>query len=354
MELPLGNVSIVCFSASYLVAFGLEWTRLAGRTAVGRAVTLLFGLAGFVAHTAYLLTRATHAHLPPLLSSTHDWLLVLAWLAILFYLFLSALQRDLPVGLFLLPLVLLLIGSAYVVRDIPSAAYVADAAAEKEALRGWRMLHSALLVFGMGGVILGFVLSMMYLVQHRQLKRKHVLQEGLALPSLARLARWNWWAIVVSVPLLTLGMLSGVCLIFLSRGAPHHISWGDPIVVASGLVWLVMMAFFCWLLWTPRTAGKQVAWLTIWAFGFLLATVLGLQMLTGGHATAAGAGQGEKQSADGWPPMTRRLCELRMGGRGKGLACPGQGTPREDAVQSVRHAWQVLKARPHGDARSLA
>ena len=305
----IGNVSVICFLASYVVAFGLEWTRLASRTSLGRAVMLLFGLAGFVAHTAYLLERSTQAHLPPLLSSTHDWLLVLAWLAILFYLFLSALQRDLPVGLFLLPFVLILIGSAYVVGNVPSALHARDPSLAQAVRQHWVMLHSSLLVFGMGGVIVGFVLSLMYLAQHHRLKQKQTLQGGLALPSLARLARLNWWAIVLCVPLLTLGMLTGVWLIFLSRAAPAPISWGDPIVVASGIVWVVMMAFLGWLLWTPRPAGKQVAWLTLWAFGFLLVTILSLLMLKGGHEAAANArrcnerGLDTARSTDGCPPV---------------------------------------------------
>jgi len=214
---------------------------------------------------------------------------VLAWMIVLFVLFLAIVDRKLPVGLFLLPLVLLLIGAAYVVSDIPSTMAARDPVAGREVLRRWALLHTSLLTFGFGGVIVGFVLSLMYLVQHRRLKHKQAPQGGLTLPSLARLARCNWWAIVVAVPLLTLGMLSGIHLIYLTRTTADPISFRDPIVMASGIVWLVMMAFFGWLLWTPRPAGKQVAWLTLWAFGFLLVTLLGLQVLTGGHGAADGS-----------------------------------------------------------------
>jgi hypothetical protein len=50
------------------------------------------------------------------------------------------------------------------------------------------------------------------------------------------------------------------------------------------VAWLVMVGFFVWLWRTDRPAGKQVAWLTIWAFGFLLVTLIGLLILAGGHA----------------------------------------------------------------------
>lgn len=257
------------------------------RSVINQAAMLLFGVAGFIAHSMYLLVESGEAKLPPLLSSTRDWLLVLAWIAILFYLFLTMIDRELAIGLFLLPLVLFLIGSAYFVRD-------GKIALVSEKTHGWSMLHAALLVFGIAGVIVGFVMSMMYLAQHYRLKRKQTMQDGLALPSLEKLARWNWWAVMISVPLLSLGMLTGVRLVFLLEGIPKPPTFTDPIVVVNGFVWLIMAAFFVWLLKTRRPAGKQVAWLTVLAFGFLLVTVIGLQVLTHGsldtfHTQLAGS-----------------------------------------------------------------
>ncbi len=42
-----------------------------------------------------------------------------------------------------------------------------------------------------------------------------------------------------------------------------------------------MIVFFGWLLTTRRPIGKQVAWLTVWASGFLLVTLIGLQLMSG-------------------------------------------------------------------------
>jgi ABC-type uncharacterized transport system permease subunit len=232
-----------------------------------------FALAGLAAHTIYLVIRSRESGLPPLLSSSHDWMLVLAWIAVLFYLVLSAVDRNLLVGMFLLPLVLMLIGSAYFISDSPNT--VMDAAPQ------WKMLHATLLVFGIAGVIMGIVLSMMYLFQHYRLKQKQTMKPGLKLPNLERLARMNWWAVVLSVPLLTLGLATGVGLGWHSRQGDAPISFHDPVVLGNGLAWLVMIVFFGWLLTTKRPTGKQVAWLTVWAFGFLLVTLIGLQVLSG-------------------------------------------------------------------------
>jgi hypothetical protein len=97
------------------------------------------------------------------------------------------------------------------------------------------------------------------------------------------LARLNWWAVVLSVPLLTLGLATGVGLGLYSDEAAASISASDPVVIANGIVWLVMSGLFVWLLKTRRPAGKQVAWLTLWAGGFLLVTLVGLQVLLGGN-----------------------------------------------------------------------
>ncbi|HLQ44178.1 MAG TPA: cytochrome c biogenesis protein CcsA [Planctomycetaceae bacterium] len=282
MPIDLDKVSVFCFLASYTAAFGLEWTRLVRRGAIARWAGLALGLAGFVAQSAYLLVRS-RGHENLLLSSTHDWLLVLAWIVVLLYLFLTTIDRELAVGLFLLPVVLLFVGSSYFVSKQTNSLIAGS--------RGFAMLHASLLVIGIAGIIASFVLSLMYVVQHRRLKQHHAQQPGVALPSLARLARWNWWAIVVSVPLLTLGLGSGVALGLTSPKAAAAFSFADPVVIGYGVVGLVMIALFVRLLTTRRSTGKQVAALTLWAGGFLLAILIGLQVLTGRSLSSFHTGQ---------------------------------------------------------------
>jgi ABC-type uncharacterized transport system permease subunit len=273
MPFDFAKVSVFCFLASYLVALGLDAARLLKRMTVARWVGLAFGIAGFVAQTGYLLVRSRQENLPPLLSSTHDWFLVLAWILVLLYLFLTAVDRELAIGLFLLPVVLLFVGASYLVSMQPNPLI--------EGKRGLAMLHASLLLIGIAGVITGLLLSVMYVVQHRRLKQHHAAHVGVALPSLARLARWNWWSIIVSVPLLTLGLGTGVALGLKSRNAGSELSFSDPVVFGHGIVWLVMMSLFVWLLTTRRSTGKQVAAMTLWAGGFLLAILIGLQVLSG-------------------------------------------------------------------------
>jgi ABC-type uncharacterized transport system permease subunit len=229
--------------------------------------------AGLTAHTLYLFLRSQQTHLPPLLSSAHDWLLVLAWLAVLVYLFVSLLDRDQATGLIVLPIVVaLVVASLFVARASEPLL---------SAHHGWKMLHVSLLVFGIGGVLIGLVSGLMYLWQHYRLKHRQVLQSGLALPSLERLERFNRLAILVSVPLLTFGMVLGVGLVVAGGGeSMGERALRDPLVLGSGLCWLLMTAVFVWLLSSRGTPGRKIAWLTVWSCGFLLLTTVGTQVLT--------------------------------------------------------------------------
>lgn len=279
----LSNVTWLCFFASYLCVAALEIARMWNKSAVVRWAALGFGGAGFVAHTAYLFERSRMADLPPLLSSAHDWLLVLAWLAVLMYLFVSLLDSEFSFGLFLLPVIVLVVGAARFVSDTTNATLNAQ--------RSWGMLHAAMWVLGAAGVVVGLVLSVMYLIQHRRLRQKADLHDGLELPSLERLSRLNWWAIVISVPLLTIGMVTGVGLSLLAENQfDTAVPLTHPSIVVSAVVWTAMMALFIWLLVARRTPGRLVAWRTLWATSFLLVTLIVLQVFSRGgvHGVAAG------------------------------------------------------------------
>ena len=70
-------------------------------------------------------------------------------------------------------------------------------------------------------------------------------------------------------------------------------TWSDPVVIGGAVTCGLMGVLFVWLLTQKRSPGRQVALLTAWACGFLLVTLVGLQMLTAAigmrsiHGTAA-------------------------------------------------------------------
>jgi hypothetical protein len=154
------------------------------------------------------------------------------------------------------------------------------------------MLHASFWVFGIMGELLALLVSLMYLVQHSRLKQKRPPITGLHLLSLERLSRLNWWLIVVSVPLLTLGMLSGFWMIHLSRGSAHPVSLLSLPVFTNAAVWVAMAILFGWLLTAKHPTGRIVAWRTLLACVFMLVTLLVMKLMSadrihGASATAA-------------------------------------------------------------------
>lgn len=267
------KVSTLCFFASYLVALGLELTQFMRSSRINRWAAIGFTGAGLLAQTMYLVHRTRESGMPPLVGSMHDWLLVLAWVAAAVYLVLMLRDRHLGLGVFLLPLVLLLVSSS---TRMSKVSRVRDAQYAVE------MLHASLLVFGIAGVAIAFLLSLMYLVQHNRLKHKTPDPDSFQLYSLERLGRMNWWAVVGSAPFLTLGLASGVWLAWNSRTTSTPVDLLSPGYIGSGIMWLAMMALFGWLVSRQQSSGRIVAWRTLWACGFLLVTFICFEMFSSG------------------------------------------------------------------------
>jgi ABC-type uncharacterized transport system permease subunit len=269
----MGRVSVVCFLASYALALAIELFRVFGKSFWQRVATLSAVAAGLVAQTIFLYVRSQTTSLPPLLSSMQDWMYVLAWLVALVYLFVSLSDRDAAAGVLVLPLILVL---------VVAAQFFSPAQRPVEDLhRNWTMLHVVMLVFGIGGLLAGLVVSLMYLWQHWRLKNQQMMASGWTFPSLERLHRWNKWLVMISVPLLTLGMAIGVGLVLVRSGhdAAERV-WSDPLVVLSLASWLVLAAGYVWMLVAVRTPGRQMAYLTAFSTALLLVTMLGSQALS--------------------------------------------------------------------------
>lgn len=259
----LRNVEIVCFAGSYAVVLALEVSRLLFRSGVRGAVMLLFAGAGLVAHSAFLYYEALKAidHGAPPLSGKQHWYLVAAWVLVVCYLYLVYYHPRTAFGLFLLPLVLGLIVAAGFFAET-------DSMARSDAWRAWGIIHGTSILLATVSLLIGFAAGLMYLGQTRRLKHKRPPVRGLRLPSLEWLQRANSRAIVVSLLMLGLGVLSGIIL---NRAPAAELSWNDPVVFSTTLVfgWLLIAAVVG-LLYRPAREGRKVAYLTLVSFAFLL------------------------------------------------------------------------------------
>jgi hypothetical protein len=79
--------------------------------------------------------------------------------------------------------------------------------------------------------------------------------------------------------MVTLGMLAGLWLIYLSQQEGHPISLFSVEVGANAAIWVAMAVLFGWLLTAKHPTGRLVAWRTVLACGFLLATYFVLKFL---------------------------------------------------------------------------
>ncbi len=262
--MPLDRITLLCFGASYAVALALELVQLFWPRMVQRLLANLFGGAGLLAHTLYLLVQR-----PPL-SSHFGSLLFLALVLAVFYFSGSIRHRRITWGVFILPLVL---GLTLLAATFPKPDGVSTAGNDWESLRGesfWGVVHGWLLLLAAVGICVGFVASVMYLVQARRLRTKSLTGPSLRLMSLERLERMNRWAINLAFPLLTAGVCVGIGLMFLGRN--QLLSWADPQVLGAAVLWLVF-ALLLYMRYGVHLTGRRLAQLTIFAFVLMMFTL---------------------------------------------------------------------------------
>lgn len=267
----LSNITITCFAASYGVTLALEASRLFFRAPIRLAVMLGFAMAGWFAHTAYLLNLAqqeiTAGNQIALFSDWHAWCMLAAWIMAGAYLGLTLRRPKNNVGLFILPLILLFVGIAVACADsegFPRAAVQSV----------WGIIHGVCLLIGTVAVMLGFAAGVMYLIQANRLKHKRMASSRIRLPSLEWLQRFNKESLHLSTTFLFLGLLSGIILSFNKH---TRITWTDPVILTSTILflWLAGVSIFEYF-YRPARQGHKVAYLTVCNFVFMtiaLATV---------------------------------------------------------------------------------
>jgi hypothetical protein len=283
----LSHVHVVCFFTSYAIALALEISRLFFRMPVRLVVMIGFAAVGVALQSAYLMHRAAIGTMP--LSSWHDWHLIASWILAVSYLGLVATRPQTNVGVFLLPVVLVLTAVAW-------AFPASESFPRERALQMWGVAHGLMLLLGTVAVSLGFVAGLMYLVQSWRLKHHVPPQVGLKLPSLEWLQRINKQSLIYSSCFIALGLIAGIILnLVKSKEGARELPWTDSVVISSTflLAWLLAATIFEWL-YKPAQQGRKVAYLTVASFVFLAVV---LAMVLGGSSQHAGSSQFKVQSS---------------------------------------------------------
>lgn len=257
----LAHVQVFCFLASYTVALLLEVMRLWFRSRLRRAVSLVFVVAGWIAHTAFLYNSAVHEGGSPL-SSYRDWMLLAAWALVLVYFYLACFHPTTHFGIFFLPLVLGLVVAGWLTPEQYRFA------SEPSKIMG--MIHGISILAATVTVLFGFVAGVMYLWQAQRLKQRRPQRVTVRLPSLEWLQTANARALVASMLLTGAAVGSGMVLNWLSvrqggRSVPWYVVLG-PLFLFAWLLLHVIIGIF----YRPIRQGRKVAYLTMVSFLFLV------------------------------------------------------------------------------------
>lgn len=322
------------YLASFLMFTVFGATR--GRR-VGRAATVVLA-GGFVLHTAALAWRWWLAgHVP--MANMHEYASLLAWMAVLSYLYIDFRYRKTIVGTFVAPVVVAVMTCASLLpKDITQQLM--------PALQSyWLWIHVSMAALGEGAFAVAFAVSVMYLVKelrqkrqmavagmdqrkvHASVRRKSRQQARVpvqagatvldvddeiddgddvdqsieqlmqevgsgarrqraadfqpVLPSLRLLDEINYRAVAIGYPLFTIGALfAGAVWAYEAWGS--FWSW-DPKEVGALIVWFFYTAYLHARL-QRSWSGRRAAWLSIAGFAIVILSFLGNLWLGGNHA----------------------------------------------------------------------
>jgi cytochrome c-type biogenesis protein CcsB len=260
MDLIFFALSLVLDLAA---AVGFVAHLVAGREAPRRvAMGALSG--AFATQTIGLALRAA-ALGSAMLSSFHDQLSLLAWLIVGVYLGVQMRYHLAVLGALVSPLAFLLTLSSYLV-------FSGEQTLPAELQTAWLPAHVAPAFLGYAMFAVASCVSLIYLLQERQLKHK---RRGMfrRLPSLETLDDLNYRCVAWGFALFTIGIVTGSLLAKAMWGT--FWSW-EPVQILSVLAWVL----YAVLLQTRSVGwrGRRAATLTIVGFALLIVSFLSLNL----------------------------------------------------------------------------
>ncbi len=268
------KISLSCFAFSYAIAMILEISRLFFRAPIRFLIIIGITIAGIFAHTVYLwlkFQKDFSGGTP--MASWYDWCLMVSLAIAITYVIIAIKKNENSVGIFFLPLVLLLILIAMLIKN-------RDAFTPSEATNVWAITHGISLLLGTSAMITAFVAGVMYLVHAFRLKKKMPPRVGFRLPSLEWLEQCNRQSLFYATGLIAAGLVSGAIMNVLQNSENSAgIPWTNSVIVSSGalLFWLLGVTVFE-ALYKPARQGQKIAYLTLASFVFLM-MVLGFTLI---------------------------------------------------------------------------
>jgi len=247
----------------YLTAAAAFVAHITTGRALAHRVALVALTAAFALDTFALILRLSSVGVGAL-GTFHDQLSLLAWLIVGLYLGLQWRAPLAVLGALVTPLAFLLTLSSYIVFSGADRLPVALDTA-------WLPAHVAPAFLGYAIFALASCVSLVYLLQERQLKAKR--RGRFRLPSLETLDDLNYRCVAWGFALFTIGIVTGSLLAKAAWGT--FWSW-EPVQVLSVLAWLLYA-----VLLQARSIGwrgRRAATLTLVGFALLVVSLISLNI----------------------------------------------------------------------------
>jgi ABC-type transport system involved in cytochrome c biogenesis permease subunit len=235
----------------------------------GRVATTLLILAALV-HTFVIGMQTMEVRHVPFANPSRA-VATFVWLLALSYLYLEVTTDERAMGVFIMPI---LVG----LQIIP-ALYPGEERIDPVLDSPWFWVHVLSLLFAYASCALAGVLGLIYVLQFKEIKKKHLGYFYTRLPSLQTLDVMNSRAVAIGWLFLTLGVVVGAIWTAQARvQAPDDpnlmaMSLNDPKVLMAVLTWLVY-SFAVLARRTMGWTGRRAAWLSALGFAIVLLNFL--------------------------------------------------------------------------------
>jgi ABC-type transport system involved in cytochrome c biogenesis permease subunit len=245
------------------VAYAIHFARR--QPGAGRAATTLLLFAA-LSHTFVIGMQTMEVQHVPIANPSRA-ISTFVWLLTLSYLYLELTTDERAMGVFILPIVVGL-------QVIP----VLNPGIENDdpVLRSpWFWVHVSSMLFAYASFALAMVLGVTYMLQFKEIKKKHLGYFYDRLPSLQILDAMNSRAVAVGWIFLTIGLVVGVVWAAQARSlAPENtnlrmMSLEDPKIFFAVLTWAVY-SFEVFARRTMGWNGRRAAWLSALGFAIVI------------------------------------------------------------------------------------
>jgi ABC-type transport system involved in cytochrome c biogenesis permease subunit len=262
----LNLLPLVLYAAAG-VAYAFHFARR--QPGVGRAATMLLLFAA-LSHTFVIGMQTMEVQHVPYANPSRA-ISTFVWLLTLSYLYLELTTEERAMGVFILPIIVGL-------QVIP----VLNPGIENDdpVLRSpWFWVHVSSMLFAYATFALAMVFGVTYMLQFKEIKKKHLGYFYERLPSLQILDKMNSRAVAVGWIFLTVGLAVGVVWAAQARTlAPENInlrmmSLDDEKVFFAVLTWAVY-SFAMFARRTMGWSGRRAAWLSAVGFAIILLNFL--------------------------------------------------------------------------------